>query len=449
MAGRVLFEADHLAAVRAHGDDVFVERSAHDRPATIFQLAPGAPPRPVAQLAAGRPRGVLQAVEDDALICLEADGTLASIALRDGRRRALRRLVPAPSAVAITPTQVVWCSADTRRMDGIGIPRITGEVWRWWRGGERIERLGEHASARPDLVAAPPGAARAEAEVYVGADEQLGVVDAGGLRWLADEPQGVRRLACSADAVFYATQDRVKRLDRARGETRVVWRATIPLALAVAPHGRTLLVARNAVIDRRVEVEPSAVIAVDLDTAAGAVLGQRVGRPVALAASVHGALAIEEPWLGEARPSRLVLYPWGEPPALVLPGPPLLDEAAWAYPPMIQWWRQGGSGGYFQLDAAGAWTCTTRDGAASGALDPAARPALLAEAERWREDAAPLATGWVDLSQQRGWLVAWGTLAWHRAIGDHASPAARGIDRLLALLAPACPPLAAVVREGF
>jgi hypothetical protein len=74
---------------------------------------------------------------------------------------------------------------------------------------------------------------------------------------------------------------------------------------------------------------------------------------------------------------------------------------------------------------------------------------LLAEAQRWREDAVPLATGWVDLSQQRGWLVAWGTLAWHRAIGDRASPAARAIARLLALLVPARPPLATVVREGF
>jgi hypothetical protein len=279
MVGRVLFEGDHLAAVRARGDAVFVERSAHARPATIFRLAPSAPPRPVAQFAAGRPRGVLQAVEDDALLCLEADGTLAAIALRDGRRLALRRLVPAPSAVAVTPAHVVWCSADTRRVSGIGTPRITGEVWHWQHGGDRVERLGEHASARPELAVAPAGATP---EIYVGVDEQLVVVAAGGLRWLADEPQGVRHLACSTDAAFYAAQDCVKRRDRARGDSRVVWRAT--LALVLTPHGRTLLVARNAVIDRRVEVEPSTVITVDLDAGAGAVLGQGVGCPAALAA---------------------------------------------------------------------------------------------------------------------------------------------------------------------
>lgn len=450
MAGYVLFEDDHLALVRVDGDDVYLERSTHDLPPTLFRIAPGEPARPVAQLGAGRPRGALQAVEGDALLCLEADGTLAALSMRDGRRHALRRLDPAPAAVAITPAHVVWCSSDTRAMDGVRGPRLTGEIWRWRRGGEHVERLGEHPSFRPDLAIAPAPAPGRAPDVYVGAGPRLGVVDGGGggLRWLAHEPQGVDHLACGAGALFYAAAGRVKQRALPLGEPRVVWRETIVQALA--PHGRALVVARNAVIDRRVELEPSAIIAVDLDTGAGAVLALDVGRPTALAANAHGVFSIEEPWRAEDGRSRLVFYPWGEPPVAVRPGAPPIDPALWTYPPLIQWWRPDGGVGYFQLDAAGSWTFA--DGGAgapaTGAIDPAARAALLAAVQAWREDEEPTSTGWVDLSQQRGWLIAWGAHAWHRAAGDRESDAARAVARLLELLAPACPLLAAAAREG-
>ncbi len=441
MTGHVLFRDDHLAAVRVHGDVVYLERSAPGLPATVFRIAPGQPPQAVAELDAGRPRGVVQGVEDDALICLEPEGTLAAISMRDGRRRVLRRLDPAPVAVAITPDHVVWCSSDTRELDGSFGPPQTGEVWRWRRGGDRAERLGEHGSFRPDLVAAPAPAP----EVFVGAGKRLGVVDEAGLRWLAHEYQGVQHLACGDGVVFYTTHDRVKRL--ARGEATIVWRATIPLSLAA--YGRTLVVGRSMVFDRRALVEQSAVIAVDPDTGSGAVLGLDTGNPAALAACRRGVLAIEEPWLDDDRRSCLVLYPWDTPPVAVLRGPPAIDPEAWRYPLVIQWWRPDGRGGAFQLGGDGAWSCAAGDPAAAGMLDPSVRPALLAAVQLWRDDTAYVGTGWVDLPQRRGWLVAWGEHAWYRAVGDRRSEAAQAVERLLELLAPACPPLAAVAREGF
>lgn len=450
-SGITLLADEHLRLVRTHGDDVYVERSAIDRPATVFRISPGAPARPVAHLAAGRPRGVLQAIEDGTVLCLEADGTLVAFSPQDGRRAVLRRLEPTPAAVAVTPEHVVWCSADTRSLDGGGGPRVPGEVWRWWRGSAHVERLGEQPSFRPDLAVAPPRTPipppALAPDIFVGADDNLGVIDASGLRWLAREPQSVHELACDAEAVYYTTHGRVKRRDRQLGEVRVVWRATIPLALAI--WGQRLVVGQNLVYDRGAVVEQSAIVAVDLDTGAGAVLGQDVGRPIAVAANAYGAFALEEPWTYGEGSSRVVFFPWDAPPVAVLPAVPPLDPAAWTYPPFIQWWRPDGSGGYFSLDAQGAWTCAAADPPETGTLDPAARPALLAAVQRWREDAAHAANGWADLSQHRGWLVAWGEHAWHRPAGDRASEVAQAIDDLLALLAPACPLLAAVIREGF
>jgi len=307
----VVHAGAHLANPIAVDDGVVFEQASAEGLTPILLHATSSGVREVARFSFSRPRGVLHTIEDDRMICVEPDGTLSAIAIRDGRREVLRFLAPMPAAVAITPEQVVWANSETRFLDGGGVREAIGQVWRWWRGTEDVECLGEHPSFRPDVAVAAttaiaPGAMTSP--VYLAADYQLGVIDVDGLHWIAREPQPISALACSPDAVLYISSSQVVRRDQTTGATSVIYRAQIPLQLAV--HGRRVAVTRNGAYDRGRIVEPSHVAAIDLDTGEATILADDIGRPAGVAACELGVYVIAGS-IDYGGTSELVFVPWG------------------------------------------------------------------------------------------------------------------------------------------
>ncbi len=437
MTKRVLHTGAHLWNVRCVTSGLVFEQGTYNASPILFHVVPGQRPREIARLPLGRPRGVLQAVEDDRMICVESDGVLSAIDLR-GNRQVLRHLKPMPAAVAITPEQVVWAVSETRFLDGAGTREGTGQVWRWWRGTDDVELLGEQPSFRPDLAVGGIAAGPSEmsSPIYIAADHELGVIDTHGLRWLARSEQPITQLACSGSSVFYVVPGSVLQRDHATGLTQTIHRETIPMGVAI--HDHRLVVTRNSVIDRRQLVESSAVSVIDLRGGPAHVLATDLARPGALAVGDAG-IALVEGALDYGGTDRLVLIDWDSDPIAQL-APTELDDAIWQSPFAIQWWHPDGQGGYFSLDRQGDWRLHGTDAYGQVGIDVLRRfEGWLAE---WQADSGT----YVDLSTNRGWLVTWGLDAWFRGVVAGASPQARAVAAARDLVVSVCPAFADIVR---
>jgi hypothetical protein len=389
-----LFQGRGLWNLRIVGTDAVFERSELNGPVTFYRMGADRRATALGGPARGIPRGVLRGIEDDWFVCLELDGTVALYSMRDGARRVLRQLVPAPVAVAVTPEQIVWCSRDTRGIGG-GVHRVMGEVWRWWRGTEDVERLGEHRASRVDLVVAPsPIRTDAmSADVYVAAEQQLGVVDLDGLRWLAHEEQGVRNLVCTRERLYYTTHSRVVELDLATGKRSTVWRESIPMALAIA--GRRCIVSRNYVASRDRYAEQSALTVVDLDTREAAVIATDIGTPRELAVDDRGIYVICEPDIHHlSDPCRLVFVAWNER-TVPVPWMPR-DPVLWSSDLVITMAFSDGVRGVVAVHADGKWDMAYPE-RRSGTIAEHVREATLGELEDWFEDWRYRANGLIQV----------------------------------------------------
>ncbi len=301
------------------GDEVFFERW-DDGINTIFVMPVGEPAHAqvaretVSRAVTAPGAATLIVVEDDRLICREPDGLVVAIDPHTAKRTPIYKIDPLASALAITPEQLVWCTQDTRGITGRG-PHDPGQLWRWWRGTDKPEYLGPHPGSMPELIAAtraPIAATAMTSDVYFAADQQLGVVDQAGLRWLAEEDQGFQNLTTGPDALYYTTHGRVMRRDLATGHTRMVYRATIPLALTVADD--KLVVGRNFVYERGARSEESALAIVDLTTGASTIVARELGRPCELATDARGIYVLEYSPAWDQQIDRLTFVRWDEPP---------------------------------------------------------------------------------------------------------------------------------------
>jgi hypothetical protein len=433
----VLLEGPMLRNLMVAGADLFFERWDDAGINTICVMPYGEHARPVTAPGAAS----LITVEDHRLICREPDGRIVFIARHDLARTPIYKIDPLAAAVAITPEQIVWCTQDTRGMTGRG-PHDPGQLWRWWRGTDKPEYLGEHPGSMPELVVAtraPIAATAMTSDVYFAADTKLGVIDQAGLRWLAEEAQGFQNLVTGPDALYYTTHGRVVRRDLTTGESRTIYRTEIPLAVAVADD--KLVVGCNFVYERGTRAQESSLVIVDLETGASTIVARELGRPCELATDSLGIYVLEYSEAWERPVDRLTFVPWDEP-AIEhhVPAEVPLDAERWQFQLLIMWWMPDERAGQFTIDGTGAWQLHVAGGPHAGTLDTTALRALQA----WCDDARETTTAYPDLSQDRGWLVSWGTETWHRRTTDRASPAARAVIELCTLIAVCCPAFAQV-----
>jgi hypothetical protein len=111
----------------------------------------------------------------------------------------------------------------------------------------------------------------------------------------------------------------------------------------------------------------------------------------------------------------------------------------WGESLQIQRWLPDGTGGHFMLERDD-WWC----GAASGELPPTVTDAV----NEWFHEAMPLATEAISVPAQRGWQVSIGYSVWFCAHEDFVSLTAIKIAKLVAILAPHAPPLAAMASAS-
>lgn len=166
--------------------------------ATVWRIGPRGAATEVVGIPDAHADGALIAVEHDGLLCRFSDGVVGTVT-PDGARHDLRRLEPAPVAIAACAEYLAWSSGDA--------------IWRWWRDGrEAPQRVGEHRRANPHPVrlAIRPSrreSARLAPDLVVAVLNRVGLVDAEELEWLAGADKGaISHVACRPGGIAYATE---------------------------------------------------------------------------------------------------------------------------------------------------------------------------------------------------------------------------------------------------
>jgi hypothetical protein len=390
------------------------------RETRVVRLTFDGPPDEIA-VPRAHPDLTLVGSEGDDAICLEADGTLVVVGLVTKHRHVLRALAPMPCAVAVTPEHVVWCSAPAASRPG--------EVWRWWRDTDRVERLGTHGDPLPHLairpVPLPYPPERLATDVAIAADRRLGLIDVEGLEWLADVDDTVRHLACTSGALIYATDDWLHHYDLSTEEcARIFHLEVLPESLAatedrvVVAHDRhpnySLVEARVLWIALDPPRSPSPWPLRAPNTL-------RAGMDVAC--GPHGALLVERTSeFGDIDRVTYLPYHW-------TPFESLTEHLT------IHRWLPDGRGGEVLIERD-HWCC----GPASGELPPG----VTARVNEWLRA--------VDLSGQsrapitRGWQVSIGANVFFCAHADYWLQDAVTMGKLVRTLAPHIPPLAVLEK---
>jgi hypothetical protein len=410
---------------RCHGDQVFFEvRSNVTR---VLRLRGGELRDRL--LPRAHPTSSLLAADGDELLYLTADSTLTILSFEGGHVQPLRTLAPTPNAIAVTPETVVWCSAATGDSHG--------EIWRWWRDTDRVERLGTHDSARPLLavrpVPLPFPPERITTDIAIAVDRQLGLIDVEGVDWIATVDESILQLACMEAAIVCNTADgRVIRCDLDSERCHGVFELLGPPRALVTTDDDRVIVAHDGVRivqdDGQIVSEPPAnIYEIDGDSLRrAAVLDDPtwVRNAMYLAAGPEGAILVEE---GQARDNidRVTYLPY--------------DWRAinWEETLQIQRWVADGRGTHLMIESDRWW-----GGMAEGALD---RP-LFRAINEWLASAPPIVHP--PSVFRRGWRISMGDTQWYCANDDLTSQQAISIARLIRLLTPHIPPLAFAARLG-
>jgi hypothetical protein len=410
--------------VVAADDIVYVERRSID--SRLIELAPGVPGRLVARLTNAHPDRTLLACETDGLICRELDDTLVSITREGGQRTVLRRLIPQPDEIVVTPEHVVWSAGK--------------EIWRWWRENDAVERLGE--CERPPLLAVRPievpyPPSRMAADVAVAAGTRVGLIDIEGLDWIAETEEPVGMLACTTGQIVLGLK--VARPDLASLMREPIWKLAAcdldseQIEVVDEIDGRVMaLVATEGTAFLGITVGPgelniaSTVSKLGLAKDALLQLPWSLDQPTMqrqrmdLAVSARGLVLVET--LDWRTPPRVTFLPFRR------------DSEDATQTLRIQRWFPDGRGAEIKI-AAQEWSA----GAATGEL-PAGLTARVNDALKVTVSANERPPG----GGYAGWQVSIGDHAAWCAATDHVSPSALAIARLVAILAPHVPPLAAL-----
>lgn len=398
--------------VPSHGEVYF---STRDATATTLWRAPfGFPPHAIAKLGGTR----LIAVEEDGLICLDADGTLAVRDRNGGHLHVLRVLQPLPIETVVTPEHVVWCSAR--------------EVWRWWRHGEVVERLGEHGVAAPRLVLRPVPrpypSHRFAPDVAIWAGKRVGLVDTEGLEVLAEAALDIEHFACTTSAMFWLVGVHLTRYDLDT-DTAGVAAEIEGLAMSLAARDDALYLATNCVQipvpDAPAECDPPARVGVlegDRFVTSTHLADPRwIRNAMRLVPAAGGSYLVER----GSGIDRLAFLPDDREPT---------KRDAWL---ALERWLADGRGGQIMI-AHGAWW--------SHGVRGDIPPAITERVNEWLQDNFDNAERVNQLPGASGWQASAASSVWFAVEHDRVSVHALAIAELVTMLAPHIAPLRLLVK---